>query len=36
MFYRQIGVRTGADAYDSIAARQAGFTIRDEIVEDEG
>lgn len=31
MLYRQIGVRTGIDTFDSVAARQAGFKIRDEI-----
>ncbi len=36
MLYRQIGVRTGADTYDSIAARQAGFTIREEITSARG
>jgi hypothetical protein len=36
MLYRQIGVRTGADTYDSMAARQAGLTIRDEIVRARG
>jgi hypothetical protein len=36
MLYRQIGVRTGADTYDSIAARQAGFTIREEIARARG
>ena len=36
MLYRQIGLRTGADTYDSMAARQAGFTIRDEIVRARG
>jgi len=34
--YRQIGVPTGADTYDSIAARQAGFTIREEIARARG
>jgi hypothetical protein len=34
--YREIGVRTGADTYDSIAARQAGFTIRDELTSARG
>jgi len=36
MLYWHIGVRTGADTYDSIAARQAGFTIRDEMVRAKG
>ncbi len=36
MLYRQIGVRTGADTYDSMAARQAGRTIRDELVRARG
>jgi hypothetical protein len=31
LLYRQIGVRTGPDTYDSAAARQAGLTIRDEL-----
>jgi hypothetical protein len=34
--YREIGVRTGADSYDSIAARQAGFTIRAEVAKAKG
>ena len=34
--YREIGVRTGADSYDSIAARQAGFTVRDELTSARG
>ena len=34
--YRAIGVRTGADSYDSIAARQAGFTVRDELTSGRG
>jgi hypothetical protein len=36
MLYRQIGVRTGLDTFDSIAARQAGITIRDEIARARG
>jgi hypothetical protein len=34
--YRRIGVRTGPDAYDSTAARQAGYTVRDELVASRG
>jgi hypothetical protein len=34
--YRRIGVRTGIDAYDSMAAREAGYTVRDEIVASRG
>jgi hypothetical protein len=34
--YRRIGVRMGADAYDSIAAREAGLTVRDEIAGSHG
>jgi hypothetical protein len=29
--YRRIGVRTGIDTYDSMAARLAGFSVRDEL-----
>ncbi len=29
--YRRIGVRTGPDAFDSVAAQQAGFSVRTEI-----
>jgi hypothetical protein len=36
MLYRQIGVPTGADTFDSIAARQAGFMIRDELARAKG
>lgn len=34
--YHRIGVRTGLDAYDSMAAREAGYTVRDEIVSNHG
>jgi hypothetical protein len=30
--YHRIGVRTGLDAYDSMAAREVGYTVRNEIV----
>jgi hypothetical protein len=30
--YRRVGVRTGTDSYDSLAARQAGYVVRDELV----
>lgn len=30
-FYRQSGVRTGPDSFDSEAARHAGYVVRDEI-----
>ena len=30
--YRRVGVRTGPDSYDSIAAREAGYTVREELV----
>ena len=36
LLYRQIGVRTGADTYDSVAARQVGYTVRDEIAKSRG
>jgi hypothetical protein len=29
--YRRIGVATGPDSYDSVAARQAGYVVRDEL-----
>jgi hypothetical protein len=34
--YHRIGVRTGLDAYDSMAAREAGYTVRDELVAGHG
>jgi hypothetical protein len=34
--YHRIGVPTGPDAYDSLAAREAGFTVRDELVASRG
>jgi hypothetical protein len=34
--YHRIGVRTGPDAYDSMAAREAGYTVRDELVASHG
>ena len=29
--YRRVGVRTGPDTYDSVAARETGYTVRDEL-----
>jgi hypothetical protein len=29
--YRRVGVRTGFDRYDTVAARQAGYIVRDEL-----
>lgn len=34
--YHRIGVRTGPDAYDSTAARDAGYTVRNELVASHG
>lgn len=35
-YYRQGGLRTGPDSFDSVAARQTGYAVRDELVKYSG
>lgn len=35
-FYRRSGMRTGPDSFDSLAARRAGYQVRDEMVRKPG